>query len=227
MRRYDLLLLVLSSGCSGSEPEERHVLVSETAELGPRASGAKVEPAAVASPGPPGSAAPPPPQLDPCPAGLTCAFDHFSETTRISEVRVQKAARRMFLLEDGIVVRRYDVALGYGGLGPKKREGDGVTPTGVYRITGKLDETPWHTLLGVSYPNYDDVRRHAALKARGEIPHDAGIGFGIAVHGRKASQADGEHKKTDWTLGCIALDNDEVDELARVVRPGTPIVIED
>ena len=107
------------------------------------------------------------------------------------------------------------------------RQGDGVTPVGTYKITGRLATSPWHTLLGVSYPNYEDVKRFSKLKAEGKVPHDANIGFGIAIHGRSANMLDGEHKKTDWTLGCIALDNAEVDELASLVKKETTVTIVD
>jgi lipoprotein-anchoring transpeptidase ErfK/SrfK len=82
-------------------------------------------------------------------------------------------------------------------------------------------------LIGISYPNYDDVLRHARLKAEGTIPYDSNIGFGIALHGRAASQADGEHKASDWTAGCIAVDNPEIEEIASLVKKGTPITIVD
>lgn len=216
-------LLVACNVVSAEERAERPVEHEEATEVlqSPAPAPAEPSPTLVAAT----SAAAP---ENPCPEGFQCAFERFDgKTTRATEVRVHKRAHRMLLLTDGVVVRRYSVALGYGGLGPKKREGDGVTPTGTYRMTGTLATSPWHTLIGVSYPNYDDVKRHAALKASREIPHDAGIGFGIAVHGRGANQADGEHKNSDWTLGCIALDNDEVEEFSRVVPKGTPIIIED
>jgi len=138
---------------------------------------------------------------------------------------VEKAAHRLHLIADPTVVKTYSIAIGWGGAGPKLREGDGVTPVGEYEITGRLAKSPWHTLLGVSYPNYEDVKRFAALKAEGKIPYDAKIGFGIALHGRRADQLDGEHKKTDWTLGCIAVDNEEIDEIAALVGKGTKIRI--
>jgi murein L,D-transpeptidase YafK len=147
--------------------------------------------------------------------------------TQVTAIRVEKGAHRLYLLAGQVVVRSYSVALGFGGAGPKTREGDGVTPTGSYKVTGRLPTSPWHILIGVSYPNYEDVKRFARLKASGEVPHDATIGSGIAIHGRRKDMADGEHKRSDWTLGCIAVDNEEIEEISKLIKQDTPILIVD
>jgi len=163
-----------------------------------------------------------------CPASHTCDFTLWESTPRpaVTEILVQKGPHRLYLLSGSKVVRSYTVALGYGGAGPKKYEGDGVTPVGTYAITDRLD-SKWHTFLGVSYPSVADQREFPLRRARGEVPFGKGIGFGIAIHGHRKDQGDGEHKKLDWTLGCIALDNRESDEIASVVKRGTRIVITD
>ncbi len=169
------------------------------------------------------------PEAPPCPTGKVCDYAAFDAVPRpvITAVYAEKRAHRLHLLSEGRVVKSYTIALGWGGEGPKQREGDGVTPTGTYQLTGTLATSPWHTLIGISYPNYDDVLRHARLKAEGRIPFDAHIGFGIALHGRAARHADGEHKASDWTAGCIAVDNPEIEEIASLVKKGTPITIVD
>ncbi len=215
-------VLALVTGCSNVGGDVRASIVLR--EVAPAFALAGGDAAA-----PPVARPPVAPPATACPEGYRCDYGRLARApaAKISEVRLAKSTRTMHLLADGVVVRTYSVALGWGGAGPKRREGDGVTPTGTYTITGTLATSPWHVLVGVSYPNYEDVKRHAALKAKGEIPHDAGIGFGIAIHGRAATQKDGEHKRTDWTLGCIALDNPEIEELSRLVHEGTPIVIAD
>jgi L,D-peptidoglycan transpeptidase YkuD (ErfK/YbiS/YcfS/YnhG family) len=166
--------------------------------------------------------------VPPCPAPYTCDFNAWERAPKptISEILVQKGPHRLHLVAGSTVVRSYTVALGYGGAGPKKYEGDGVTPVGTYAITDRLD-SKWHTFLGVNYPSVADQREFPLRKARGEVPPGKGIGFGIAIHGHRKDQADGEHKKLDWTLGCIALDNQEIDEVAAVVKRGTRLVITD
>jgi lipoprotein-anchoring transpeptidase ErfK/SrfK len=79
----------------------------------------------------------------------------------------------------------------------------------------------------VSYPNLEDHRRYGALRVQGGVPVGAGVGFGIGIHGRSARMRDGEHKSQDWTLGCIALDNPEIEEVAALVPNGAAVVITD
>jgi len=167
------------------------------------------------------------PTADACPVGWTCDPSALERRPApdITEVLIHKRAHRLYLVTGTTIVRSYAVALGYGGAGPKRFEGDAVTPIGTYAITGRLENTRWHTFLSVSYPNVEDQRRFADLKAHGAVPAGRGIGFGIAIHGHRADQLDGVHKLIDWTLGCVALDNGEIDEVASLVRDGTRVVI--
>jgi murein L,D-transpeptidase YafK len=110
-------------------------------------------------------------------------------------------------------------------LGQKHHEGDRVTPIGRYRITGRYP-SKWHTYLALDYPTAVDRQRYAALVERGEAPPKVGAGSAIAIHGRRAEMPDGLHKLSDWTLGCIALDNGEIDEVAAHAPIGTPVTIE-
>jgi murein L,D-transpeptidase YafK len=148
-------------------------------------------------------------------------------TAGVSEVRVHKAAHTLELVESGEVVKTYRVAIGPGGPGPKRMEGDQVTPVGTYRISGRIKGL-FHEFLVVSYPNAADIARYADLKRRGEVPPGVGVGNGIGIHGIGDHDAwKGVHKEHDWTLGCVALDNDEIDEVASLVRDGTKLVITD
>ena len=144
----------------------------------------------------------------------------------VTEIRIQKGAHRLDLVAADKVVKSYRVAIGPGGAGPKRMEGDRVTPVGTYRVSGRIKGL-FHNFLVVSYPNADDVRRYGELKRRGEIPAGRGIGNGIGIHGTGRKEWSGVHKESDWTLGCIALDDAEIDEIAGVVKDGTKIVITD
>ena len=111
------------------------------------------------------------------------------------------------LLEGGKVIRTYKVALGQGGLAPKEREGDGRTPEGHYIIDSRTAESHYHKALHVSYPNAEDRKRAAKL---GVAPGGAimihGLPNGEGVHWRGASPV-------RWTLGCIAVTDEEIDEI--------------
>ena len=144
----------------------------------------------------------------------------------ITEIRIAKGAHRLDLVSDGRTVKTYRVALGPGGPGPKRMEGDKVTPVGTYRIVGRFHGL-FHQFLGVSYPNDEDRRRHAELRASGVVPAGVGVGFGIGIHGTGHPDWNGVHKDSDWTHGCIALDDAEIDEIASRVRNGTRVVITD
>jgi lipoprotein-anchoring transpeptidase ErfK/SrfK len=164
-----------------------------------------------------------------CASGWRCDSTLLEHTERpqATTVLIEKQAHRLHLAVGDTIVKSYRVALGWGGAGPKQYEGDGRTPVGTYRITGRLPTSPWHLFLAVSYPNLDDNKRYATLKANGRVPFGAGVGFGIGIHGRRADMRDGEHKLQDWTLGCIALDNPEIEEVAALVPNGATVIITD
>jgi murein L,D-transpeptidase YafK len=147
-----------------------------------------------------------------------------SAEPRVTEIRVHKSAHTLELVSGGEVVKTYRVAIGPGGAGPKRMQGDRVTPVGRYKISGRIKNL-FHEFLIVSYPNADDLARFAEARRRGEIPRGVDVGNGIGIHG-VGGVAPG-HKDSDWTLGCVALDDDEIDEVARRSPDGTPITITD
>ncbi|MBF0393282.1 MAG: L,D-transpeptidase family protein [Alphaproteobacteria bacterium] len=134
-------------------------------------------------------------------------------------VVIEKAARRMTLQSGGAVLRAYDVALGRQPQGPKRREGDGRTPEGRYVIEARNSASKYHLALRISYPDAADRARAAAL---GAPP-----GGAIMIHGRPRDMGwvGPSHRETDWTEGCIAVTNQEMDEIWRLVPIGTPIEI--
>lgn len=144
----------------------------------------------------------------------------------ITEIRIDKSEHRLSLYAGDTRVKSYLAALGPGGPGPKQFEGDQKTPVGTYRVSGRIKGL-FHRFLIVSYPNAEDSRRFAEMKRRGEVPAGRGVGHSIGIHGVGSKELAGVHKQRDWTLGCIALDDAEIDEVASLVRDGTRIVITD
>lgn len=144
----------------------------------------------------------------------------------VDEILIDKSDHRLELRARGSEVKTYRVAIGSGGSGPKRMEGDKVTPVGTYRVTGRIKGL-FHNFLVVSYPNDEDRARYAELKRRGEVPDGHGVGNGIGIHGTGDKDWNGVHKEHDWTFGCVALDDDEIDEIAALVKDGTRIVITD
>jgi len=137
----------------------------------------------------------------------------------VDEIRVEKALRRLTLLEDGVAVRTYRIALGANPIGHKQEEGDERTPEGRYVIDYRNLHSRFHRSLHISYPNEEDRR---AAEARG-----VSAGGDIVIHGLPAgwSWLGAAHHAFDWTDGCIAVTNEEMDELWERVEEGTPIEI--
>jgi murein L,D-transpeptidase YafK len=126
---------------------------------------------------------------------------------RADRILVEKSARRLVLLRDGKVLRSYAVALGGSPVGDKLRQGDRRTPVGRYVIDFKNAESAFHLSLRISYPDRDD-REEAA--ARGDDP-----GGDIMIHGlpNGFTMLSGLHRMMDWTDGCIAVTNAEIEEI--------------
>jgi murein L,D-transpeptidase YafK len=123
------------------------------------------------------------------------------------------------------LVKSYRIAIGRGGAGPKQLEGDNRTPEGVYRITRRFPSATFHRFLHISYPSAQDRAAFArALRSR-RLPRGARIGGSIGIHGEKRGLRMLPHKWVDWTQGCIAVDNAEIEELYRSVKIGARVEI--
>lgn len=131
---------------------------------------------------------------------------------QIDAIRVDKSERRMELLRKGKVMRTYRILLGDDPVGHKRQQGDERTPEGRYTITFRNGASRYHLSLRVSYPNAADA---AWAKAHGVEP-----GGDIMIHGGTPPGY-----ARDWTDGCIAVTNAEIEEIWRLVPVGTPITI--
>lgn len=138
---------------------------------------------------------------------------------RADRLLVEKAARKLTLFRDGEVLRRYAVALGSSPVGDKAREGDGRTPEGMYVIDFKNAKSAFHLSLRISYPDASD---RAAARGRGVQP-----GGEIMIHGLPNGLAmlGPLHRMMDWTDGCIAVTNGEIEEIWAMTDVGTEIEI--
>ncbi len=139
---------------------------------------------------------------------------------RIELVRLDKSERRLELVSRGVVVASYDVALGSAPVGAKRRQGDGRTPEGRYRIDWRKRDSDYHRALHISYPNAED-RAHARANA-------VDPGGAIMIHGlpNGLGLIGSAHTLVDWTDGCIAVTNAEIEEIWEWVEDGVPIEIQ-
>lgn len=148
---------------------------------------------------------------------------------RITRILIKKDAHTMTLFAGEQLVKSYSVAIGPGGSGPKRREGDMVTPVGRYHVT-MHQPSQYKIFLRLDYPTADDWSRFNKLKASGDLPKEARIGGDIGIHGppvRLPAEVRGKLKSVDWTAGCVALDEDEIEEVSKLVTDGTIVDIED
>jgi len=146
-------------------------------------------------------------------------------TLRIDRLVVYKAEHELEAWSGPVLQKVYRVAIGSGGAGPKRWEGDRRTPEGRYRIDSRHRSRTYHLFLHVSYPNAADRAAWARGRRDGSVPAGVGVGGAIGIHGEKQGMGWLPHKWVDWTLGCIALDNAEIEELYRAVVPGASIEI--
>ena len=132
---------------------------------------------------------------------------------------IEKNARRLQLLAKGEVLKTYKIALGGNPIGPKEREGDNKTPEGTYVIDSRNKNSRYHRSLHISYPNEKDRKRAEGL---GVSP-----GGDIMIHGIKKgfSWVGDAHTEVDWTQGCIAVTDQEIEEIARLTPNGTIVEI--
>lgn len=130
----------------------------------------------------------------------------------VTRVVVHKGDHRLYLLHGNMILKAYDIDLGFAPRGHKKIEGDGKTPEGSYRINRKNPGSEFHLSLGLSYPNAKDI---ADAEALGQDP-----GGDIFIHGASGTLG---QRGTDWTFGCIAVSNREIEEIYSMVNEGTQI----
>jgi len=146
---------------------------------------------------------------------------------------VHKAERRLGLYSGGTLIKEYTVGLGPVPIGHKEQQGDGRTPEGDYYVCTRLERSRFHRFLGLSYPGIADARRGlrsgltsradhdrilAAHRKRRQPPWGTRLGGAVGIHGSGGS--------SDWTAGCVAVEDREVEELFTALPLGTPVKIE-
>jgi murein L,D-transpeptidase YafK len=144
----------------------------------------------------------------PIPEGVFC-----------DRIVIQKNSRAMTLYRGTEAIKTYRIALGGNPVGHKEFEGDQKTPEGIYSISGRNPKSSYHLSLRISYPNEADIAHAQAL--------EKSPGGDIMIHGQpNGYTATGEALQlTDWTAGCLAVTDSEIEEIWRVIPDGTPVEI--
>jgi|HubBroStandDraft_6_1064221.scaffolds.fasta_scaffold319546_2 murein L,D-transpeptidase YafK len=140
-------------------------------------------------------------------------------TPKIQRIVIDKSTHTMMLMRDDKVWKSYKVALSRQAVGAKEREGDHKVPEGDYIVDSKHAHSRFHLALHISYPNAGDVKRAQKLGVK--------PGGNIEIHGvdKKYEWIGDLQRQVDWTDGCIAVTNAEIEEIFPLVKIGTPVVI--
>ncbi len=133
----------------------------------------------------------------------------------VTQIVVKKGERKMYLVSGKTAIKSYEINLGSRPVGDKQFEGDGKTPEGLYFIDRLNPNSRYHLSVGISYPSVQDVAQAAAMGLRpgGDI-----FIHGLGPEGRAMNKA-------DWTAGCIAVTDEEIEEIFAMLQPGVPIFI--
>lgn len=144
-------------------------------------------------------------------------FNRLPKNTEIDGLVVYKSERKLVAFSKGKIVKSYRIALGKSPIGAKQFQGDNKTPEGVYFINGKNGHSIAYKNLGISYPNSKDNSNSRGKPTGGDIK----------IHGLMNNLwfIGNLHQLKDWTNGCIAVNNSEIEELFDAVRIGAKIEI--
>ena len=160
------------------------------------------------------------------------------------QILIHKNDRELILKKSNEIIKKYHVATGKGGKGTKRKRGDSKTPLGVYQISKLNKSNRFHYFIQLDYPNLidawygfkneiidgNDFKRIAhAYKKREFPPQDTNLGGQIGIHGigKITKQKLSIHQEINWTNGCIALTNDDINDLIRYIKIGTTVVIKE
>lgn len=166
---------------------------------------------------PPTPIAPVPIPLPPIPRPLPGPQVQAPLTGKVDRIVIDKSDRRMSVWRDDERLKTYRIALGFAPVGDKQMQGDGKTPEGVFRVDRRNAGSAYHLSLGIDYPQAEDRARAAR---DGVNP-----GGDIFIHGQPNQRPDGEVLPGDWTAGCIAISDAEIQELFAAVDIGTVVEI--
>jgi murein L,D-transpeptidase YafK len=142
---------------------------------------------------------------------------HAAGSAQADRILIVKSTRTMTLFHGDKVLKTYKVALGGVPVGPKQVQGDHKTPEGNYIISSRNEHSQFHLALRISYPSAADRARARTLRTS--------AGGDIMIHGLPGGYSDSQYKRTDWTDGCVAVTNAEIEEIWTLVPVGTRVEI--
>lgn len=156
---------------------------------------------------------------------LAKIIDSLKVDKRKITIVIDKSDFRLYVRVDTSTLKEYPVVFGQNTIDDKLMEGDKCTPEGRFKIISKYPHNKWSKFIWINYPNEESQRKHDVAKKNRTIPADAKIGGEVGIHGVPRGMDFLIDTKTNWTLGCISLKNNDVDELYPYITAKTIIEI--
>jgi murein L,D-transpeptidase YafK len=141
------------------------------------------------------------------------------------KIIVDKSSYELYVYDADGWYATYPVVFGNSSLSDKKMEGDKNTPEGTFHIASKRVHDKWHRFMALDYPTKESWEKFNQRKSRGEIPESARIGGGIGIHGTWPHEDFQIDRYKNWTLGCISMKNEDVEDFYRYAQVGMKIII--
>jgi murein L,D-transpeptidase YafK len=157
---------------------------------------------------------------------FVAAFDNYTPETKSQYYLVVDKSDNTITLYDNVDwVLQWPCTFGSNDLGDKMVQGDRKTPEGSFHILSKTGHKKWHKMMKLDYPTDLDRQKFNERKSRGLIPANAKIGGDIAIHGTWPREEFAVEYLQNWTLGCVSMRNDHLDELYSMIGLGTQVII--
>jgi murein L,D-transpeptidase YafK len=144
-----------------------------------------------------------------------------------SDIRivVSKSKYLLSIVKGTLIIKSYPVVFGFNPIDDKRKEGDGATPEGTFKVRALYPHKSWSKFIWFDYPNESSRLKHNQAKKQGLISMDSRIGGELGIHGVPAGSDYAIDQKQNWTLGCVSLKNKDVDEIYSVTYVGMEVEI--
>ncbi len=141
-------------------------------------------------------------------------------------IEIDKSDYVLSIMADSFILKQYPVVLGGNPVDDKRMEGDQCTPEGKFSVLSKYPHRSWEKFIWIDYPNDESRRKFNIAKAKENIPSDARIGGEIGIHGVPEGADEVIGLGINWTLGCISLKNEDINEIYPYIDKGSIVIIQ-
>lgn len=158
-------------------------------------------------------------------SSLKKLVDSLKINPRILQISVSKSSQQLYIIYKSKIIKSYSVVFGANTIDDKLRQGDGCTPEGLFKVRTKYPHKDWSKFIWIDYPNKASVMKFNQAIKEGKIPANARIGGDIGIHGVPKGYDSLIDHKQNWTLGCLSLKTNDINEIYPYVFDGMLIRI--